>query len=100
MLRENQLNTGVMIDCSHGNSGKNHERQSKVVDNIAGQIKQGQFGIIGVMLESHLVSGQQSFDERPLNYGQSITDACIGWEETEVLLENIAKAVQQRGSIQ
>ncbi len=80
--------TSVMVDCSHGNSGKSHDKQPEVVRNVAAQIASGSKQVFGVMIESHLVAGAQGFkpgstDRRTLRYGQSITDACIGWDDVE-----------------
>jgi 3-deoxy-7-phosphoheptulonate synthase len=91
----------VMIDCSHGNSGKSHEKQIDVVRNVAGQLAGGSRQIFGVMIESHLVAGAQGFkpgvtDKRALRYGQSITDACIGWSDSATLLAELAQAVRKR----
>ncbi|WP_096526797.1 3-deoxy-7-phosphoheptulonate synthase [Candidatus Nitrosoglobus terrae] len=87
----------VMIDCSHGNSGKDPKRQILVAENIVGQIAVGDKRIIGIMLESHLVAGRQDIvPDTPLIYGQSITDSCMGWEESEELLYQFADAVQKR----
>ncbi|PSB91870.1 3-deoxy-7-phosphoheptulonate synthase AroG [Candidatus Pandoraea novymonadis] len=87
----------VMVDASHANSQKNHENQIKVCANIAQQIAQGEERIIGVMVESHLTAGRQDLVlDKPLTYGQSITDACIDWESSVSLLDNLAKAVQAR----
>ena len=84
----------VMIDCSHANSAKQHERQSEVAQVIAGQISAGEDRIIGVMVESNLVAGRQDIvPGRELVHGQSITDACLGWESTVPLLESLAAAV-------
>jgi 3-deoxy-7-phosphoheptulonate synthase len=89
----------VMIDCSHANSGKNHRRQPTVVRNVKAQIANGDRRIMGVMLESNLVAGsQQLVPDKPLVYGQSITDACIGWHETRDLLYELAAAVRMRRS--
>lgn len=84
----------VWIDCSHGNSGKDHRRQGPVFREVLEQIRCGQKAIGGVMLESHLVEGQQRWDPavRPAPE-RSITDACIGWQETETLLREAAEAV-------
>lgn len=91
------LTPRLMIDCSHGNSGKDHTKQRGVVQNISEQLQAGQQGIGGVMLESHLVPGNQPLGDRDaLTYGQSITDACIGWEETVELLEQLHDATKQR----
>ena len=89
----------LMIDCSHANSGKDHTRQPAVCANVAGQIAAGDRRIIGVMLESNLVAGAQKLvPGRELVYGQSITDACIGWDETHTLLGELARAVRARRS--
>jgi 3-deoxy-7-phosphoheptulonate synthase len=85
----------VMIDCSHANSNKDHTRQSEVCRNVAEQIAQGDRRIIGVMLESNLVAGAQKLiPNEKLVYGQSITDACIGWDETKEALQELARAVR------
>lgn len=87
----------VMVDCSHGNSGRDHRRQADVASDLGRQISNGSRRILGVMLESNLVAGRQ--DHRPgipLLYGQSITDACIDIDETGTLLQILAAAVKQR----
>ena len=87
----------VMIDCSHGNSGKDPARQPLVAADVAAQLAGGSRRVLGVMIESHLVGGRQ--DQRPgapLAYGQSITDACLGWDETVPVLEGLARAVASR----
>jgi 3-deoxy-7-phosphoheptulonate synthase len=85
----------VMIDCSHANSNKDHTRQSAVCRNVAGQIANGDQRIIGVMLESNLVAGAQKLvPGKELVYGQSITDACIDWDETKDALRELAAAVR------
>ncbi|WP_114954349.1 3-deoxy-7-phosphoheptulonate synthase AroG [Sphingosinicella terrae] len=87
----------LMIDASHGNSRKQPENQREVVDDIASQLADGERRIFGVMIESHLVGGSQTLEPgRPLTYGQSITDGCIGWEETIELLDALAAAVEAR----
>ena len=87
----------LMIDASHGNSERDHERQAVVVRDIAAQVADGERGIFGVMLESFLVAGRQDLgDPANLTYGQSITDACIGWDETGALLRDLAAAVRAR----
>jgi 3-deoxy-7-phosphoheptulonate synthase len=86
---------GIMIDCSHGNSRKDPARQGDVIRDVATQIRRGDSGILGVMIESHLHAGRQDWVAgRPLDYGVSITDACIGFEETETLLRELARAVR------
>jgi 3-deoxy-7-phosphoheptulonate synthase len=96
-LREANLPCRVMIDCSHGNSRKAHANQPMVARAICAQLEAGSFNICGMMMESHLVEGQQSYTPgQPLTYGQSITDACMSWETTEPLLEELAMAVRHR----
>jgi 3-deoxy-7-phosphoheptulonate synthase len=87
----------LMIDASHANSSKKHENQIPVCADIGRQIAGGDERIIGVMIESHLVAGRQDLQENcPLNYGQSITDACISWDESIGVLEGLADSVKQR----
>lgn len=87
----------LMIDCSHANSKKQYAQQVHVAKNIAEQIAAGDKRIAGVMVESHLNGGKQSHTPGcELEYGKSITDACLGWDETVPLLENLAEAVRQR----
>jgi 3-deoxy-7-phosphoheptulonate synthase len=87
----------LMIDCSHANSRKRHELQLEVGRDVAKQIAAGDRHIIGVMIESHLREGRQDIhEEQRLVYGQSITDACLGWQDTEPLLRELAAAVQSR----
>jgi 3-deoxy-7-phosphoheptulonate synthase len=94
-LEKAGLRQQVMIDCSHANCWKNHTNQRTVCLDVTGQIKGGERRIMGVMLESNLVAGAQKLVPRqPLVYGQSITDACIGWEETLELLRELAEAVR------
>lgn len=91
------LSGKLMIDFSHANSRKQHERQIEVGHDVAGQIAAGNEHIMGVMIESHLKAGRQSAEAgKELVYGQSITDACISWDDSEPLLRALAKAVQQR----
>lgn len=84
-LKKNNLKPRLLIDCSHGNSGKDSRRQAKVFESILDQIAEGNREILGMMLESHLHPGKQEITPSLL-YGVSITDSCIGWEETESLL--------------
>lgn len=96
-LKSHELPPHLIVDCSHGNSSKDYTRQGEVARNLAKQIAAGQRGIAGLMLESHLVAGRQDYDPKGNNtYGQSITDGCIDFEETEVLLSELAEAVQER----
>jgi 3-deoxy-7-phosphoheptulonate synthase len=87
----------LMIDASHANSGKKPENQPKVADDIAGRIEAGESRVVGVMIESHLVGGRQNLEPgRALTYGQSITDGCLGWQESVAVLERLARAVRAR----
>ena len=87
----------LMIDFSHANSAKRPERQRDVCRDVAGQIAAGEDAVMGIMIESHLVAGRQDIVEgQPLTYGQSITDACIGWDDTTEMLEELAEAVVAR----
>jgi 3-deoxy-7-phosphoheptulonate synthase len=97
-LGATSLRATVMIDCSHGNSQKNHQRQTAVAASVAEQVAGGSWHIFGVMIESHLVEGRQDYVVGgPTIYGQSITDACISLAQTEPVLELLAKAQQARG---
>ncbi len=96
-LQSAGLNTRLMVDCSHANSMKKFEKQIDVCRDIAHQLKTGQDHIFGLMVESHLVEGRQNIDAgKTLIYGQSITDACIGWQDSEVLLRELAAAVREK----
>jgi len=87
----------VMIDCSHGNSGKDFARQPEVAAELAGQIAAGNRSIIGLMMESFLEDGRQDYRKGvDLVYGQSVTDACMGWERTQPLFGLLAEAVRSR----
>ena len=93
LLEQADLSHRVMIDMSHANSGKDHRQQISVCDNICTQIIEGETRIFGVMIESHLIEGNQKLGGlEPLTYGQSITDACIGWEDTVECLQKLAQA--------
>jgi len=96
-----KLNPSLMVDCSHANSSKQHERQIDVARDIAGQLAGGSRRIFGVMVESHLTAGAQKFsagkdDPAKLAYGQSITDACIGWDDSLTVLDILHHAVKAR----
>lgn len=97
LLQKAELPQRLVVDASHGNSGKDHERQAVVAGEIAEQIAAGDPGIAGIMLESFLVAGRQELGG-PLTYGQSITDACMDWTTTETLLTDLAAAVRARRS--
>ena len=96
-LASSGLAEKVMIDFSHANSAKQYQRQMVVSDDVSSQIAGGEQAIFGVMIESHLVEGRQDLvDGKAETYGQSITDACIGWEDTEKVLRQLASAVRER----
>ncbi len=91
------LNPRLMIDTSHANSQKQFHKQVEVCRDIIHQIKTGQDNIFGLMIESHLVEGRQDFKAgAKLTYGQSITDACIGWEDSEILLRELSNGVKAK----
>ena len=96
-LIEADLKPNIMIDFSHANSSKQYQRQLIVGHDVCGQIANGDSRVMGVMLESHLVAGNQNvIDGEELTYGQSITDACLSWDDTVPLLRNLATAVKNR----
>ena len=100
-LEKAGLPATLMVDCSHANSSKQHERQKDVALDIAGQIGSGSRSIFGVMIEGHLLAGAQKFtpgkdDVGALTYGQSITDACLGWDDSLATLEALSQAIAQR----
>jgi 3-deoxy-7-phosphoheptulonate synthase len=96
-LKARGLRETVMIDCSHGNSQKDHRKQAAVAASIAEQVCTGSTRVMGAMLESHLVEGRQDYTPGQATYGQSITDACISFEQTEPILERLATAQLKRG---
>jgi 3-deoxy-7-phosphoheptulonate synthase len=99
-LASKGLRDTVMIDCSHGNSLKDHRKQSDVAAAVSEQINNGSRHVFGVMLESNLLEGRQDYvPGKPAVYGQSITDACISIAQTEPLLDQLAKAQQNRGAV-
>jgi 3-deoxy-7-phosphoheptulonate synthase len=100
MLKEAQLTPRLMIDCSHSNSEKDHRNQPRVAEQIAQQIAKGSDNILGVMLESFLKAGNQKVtQDKPLIYGQSITDACIDMSTTEQVLQTLADAVDKKRAL-
>jgi len=103
VLERNGLAPRLMVDCSHANSGKDHMKQIDVADDLARQIADGNQAIFGVMIESFLVDGRQTHTEGEprdkLVRGQSVTDACLGWDKTVPVLERLAEAVlEKRGA--
>ncbi|MFM8666412.1 MAG: 3-deoxy-7-phosphoheptulonate synthase, partial [Betaproteobacteria bacterium] len=100
-LEAARLPTSLMVDFSHANSSKQHEKQVEVARDVAAQMSGGSRSIFGVMVESHLKAGAQKFtpgkdNPAQLAYGQSITDACIGWEHSLQVLDILSQAVQAR----
>ena len=96
-LAKARLPERLMIDCSHANAAKQHRRQIEVAADIAAQIGGGERRIVGAMVESHLLEGRQEpVPGRPLVFGQRITDACLGWEDSAALLQTLADAVKKR----
>jgi 3-deoxy-7-phosphoheptulonate synthase len=100
-LEKAKLPTRLMVDCSHANSSKQHERQIDVTQDIAKQIRSGSHHVFGVMIESHLQSGAQKFtpgkdDIGQLEFGKSITDACLGWDDSATCLKVLSEAVAAR----
>ncbi len=100
-LEAADLPATLMVDCSHANSSKQHEKQLDVARSIADQIASGSTSVFGVMVESHLHGGAQKFtpgkdDAAALEYGKSITDACLGWDQSQELLGNLSEAVLAR----
>ncbi|KAI4288376.1 MAG: hypothetical protein L6R35_002364 [Caloplaca aegaea] len=101
-LQKKGLRKRLMVDCSHGNSLKDHRNQPKVVKDLAGQIEKGEEAIMGVMIESNINEGAQKVPKEGkagLKYGISITDACIGWDDTEKVLEELAQAAAKRREV-
>ncbi len=103
-LSASKLDTRLMVDCSHANSSKKHERQLDVAKDIAGQIRAGSTSIFGVMVESHLKGGAQKFspgkdDPSKLEYGKSITDACLAWDDSIEVLDVLSEAIRAARSV-
>ena len=88
-----KLPVNIMVDCSHANSDRNHERQGVVVDAVAQQLVAGNRSIVGIMMESNIEAGNQPIGGN-LAYGVSITDACVGWKDTEAILRKLAATVR------
>ena len=94
LLTQSGLKESIMVDMSHGNSKKMHKNQIEVCNDICNQISSGENRILGVMIESNLEEGNQKItDSKKLIYGKSITDACIGWEDTKICLNQLAESV-------
>ena len=98
-LEAANLAARLMVDCSHANSSKDHNKQVIVGNDLADQIAGGEEALVGIMIESHLFAGRQNIvDPAELEYGVSVTDACLAWADTEPLLERLASAVGERRS--
>jgi len=100
-LEAAKLPATLMVDCSHANSSKQHEKQLEVASNIAGQVASGSRQVFGLMVESHLNPGAQKFtpgkdDASALEYGKSITDACLSWGDSLTVLDVLSTAVRAR----
>ena len=101
LLEQAGLPARLLIDASHANSGKQPHRQPQVLEDIGRQLRGGESRVVGVMIESHLHGGRQDLvPGQPLAYGQSITDGCIGWDDTVQVLQELADAVRVRRSLQ
>ena len=103
-LEKANLPASLMVDCSHANSSKQHEKQVEVARDIANQTAGGSRSVFGVMVESHLNAGAQKFtpgkdDSAALDYGKSITDACLGWDDSLLALDVLSTAVQARRAL-
>jgi 3-deoxy-7-phosphoheptulonate synthase len=96
LLRKNYLAPHLMVDCSHANSAKDPDRQPAVAADLAAQIGGGERAIAAVMIESNLLAGAQDYRVTPLAFGRSITDACLGWEQTPPIFAVLADAVRKR----
>jgi 3-deoxy-7-phosphoheptulonate synthase len=92
MLRNSNIPESIVVDCSHGNSSKDYTKQGVVAEDIGRQISSGNKSIVGVMLESHLFSGNQPIS-KDMQYGVSVTDGCIDWNETKSILRKLSKQV-------
>jgi 3-deoxy-7-phosphoheptulonate synthase len=97
LLQKAQLPTSIVVDCSHGNSNKDHTRQISVLKEVVQQIRGGNTSVVGMMIESNIVAGAQKIDQdlSKLVYGQSVTDACIGWNETLSAIQDAATAMRK-----
>jgi 3-deoxy-7-phosphoheptulonate synthase len=99
-LAKAKLPQRLMVDCSHANSSKQFKRQADVAGDIAARVAQGERRIVGLMVESHLVEGRQDLEAgKPLKFGQSITDPCLGWDDSVKVLEVLADGVRKRRQI-
>ena len=95
LQKNSEIDSLIMVDCSHGNSQKNYLNQPKVASQLSNMIRSGEKYIFGIMIESHLKEGNQVISKN-MTYGQSVTDACVSWDDTEKIIDNIANAVKAR----
>lgn len=93
VMEQNGITPNIIVDCSHGNSNKDHKRQPHVFRAVLEQIQSGSKAVVGLMLESNLCEGKQDLANKPLKRGVSITDACISWEDTEALITEAAEVL-------
>ena len=95
-IDEEAIQRPIMVDCSHGNSSKDHTRQIQVAQSVVKQFTEGQTAIMGLLIESNLKPGNQKWEAgKSMEWGVSITDACIGWKETEDLLDELAETLDK-----
>ena len=97
-LEKKSLPKQIVVDCSHANSMKDHKKQLDVINDVAKQLSKGESRIRGLMIESNLVEGNQNINDINLIYGKSVTDSCIGWEDTEKSLSILSEAIEKRKS--
>ena len=95
-LEKANLPQQIIVDCSHANSMKDHKKQMMVINDLAEQLSNGEKRIKGLMIESNIVEGNQNINDPNLVYGKSVTDACIGWEDTEKALYKLSEAIEKR----
>jgi len=95
-LEKANLPQQIIVDCSHANSMKDHKKQMIVINDLAEQLSKGEKRIKGLMIESNIVEGNQNINDPNLVYGKSVTDACIGWEDTEKALHKLSEAIEKR----
>ena len=95
-LEKANLPQQIIVDCSHANSMKDHKKQMVVINDLAKQLSNGEKRIKGLMIESNIVEGNQNINDPDLVYGKSVTDACIGWEDTEKALYILSEAIEKR----
>jgi 3-deoxy-7-phosphoheptulonate synthase len=97
LLKKNDLAERIMVDCSHDNSNQDYRNQGKVIEEITKQIVSGNKSIFGLMLESNLYPGKQKIldNKNDMDYGVSVTDGCIDWEETQSIIRNFSENISK-----